>query len=157
MAAKKLDDSKVSSSSKQSFSNLVEQKVLSLRRNVISERAEKIAEVVYRSVKVILEKVRELEPRFTVSEILKVGSYFEGTKINEILVDEFDFLVVIKELSQPGAIHINKEPDVSFKGALHSEPGLVQIKLQDDDLKMKWGKYVVDDFLECFQQASLDY
>ncbi|KAH3787646.1 hypothetical protein DPMN_165773 [Dreissena polymorpha] len=155
MAATLLNDSKGSSSSEESFSHLVEQKVLSLRRNIISERAEQIAEVVYRSVYVILEKVRELEPRFTVSEILKVGSYFEGTKINEI--DEFDFLVVIKELSKPGAIHINKEPDVSFKGAIYSGPGLVQIKLQDDDLKIKWGKYVVDDYLTCFQQGSLDY
>ncbi|KAH3787649.1 hypothetical protein DPMN_165776 [Dreissena polymorpha] len=152
MTAKLLKDSKVSNSGEESFSHLVEQKVLSLRRNIISERADKLAEVVYRSVYVILDKVSELEPRFTVSEILKVGSYFEGTKIDKI--DEFDFLVVIKELSKPGAIHINKGPDVFDEGYLMKEPGMVQIKLQDDDLKMKWRKYVIDDFLTGFQQPK---
>ncbi|KAH3787645.1 hypothetical protein DPMN_165772 [Dreissena polymorpha] len=149
MAAKLLNDSKGSSSSDELFSHLVEQRVLSDRRNIISDRADKIAEVVYRSVIVILDKVSELEPRFTVSEILKVGSYFEGTKIDKI--DEFDFLVVIKELSKSGAIHINKMPGPYYEGYL-KEPGMVQIKLQDDDLKMKWKKYVVDNFLIGFQQ-----
>ncbi|KAH3809511.1 uncharacterized protein LOC127833489 [Dreissena polymorpha] len=154
MTAKLLNDSKVSNSNEESFSHLVEQKVLSLRRNIISERADKIADVVYRSVNVILDKVSELEPRFTVSEILKVGSYFEGTKIDKI--DEFDFLVVIKELSKPGAIHLNKIPDVFDEGYLiyTAEPGMVQIKLQDDDLKIKWRKYVVDDFLTGFHHPT---
>ncbi|KAH3787639.1 uncharacterized protein LOC127840908 [Dreissena polymorpha] len=152
MTAKLLNDSKGSSSSEESFSHLVEQKVLSLRKNIISERAEKIAEVVYRSVNVIMDKVSELEPRFTVSEILKVGSYFEGTKIDKI--DEFDFLVVIKELSKPGAIHVNKMPDVFIEGNLIKEPGMVQIKLQDEDLKVKWRNYVVDDYLTGFQQPT---
>ena len=61
------------------------------------------------------------------SELLKVGSFHEGTKI--LQPDEFDFLVVIGELSRPGVT----EADIA-----ESEPGYARVKIVDEATKGKW-------------------
>lgn len=82
--------------------------------------AEQIAECVYRCVEKILIDTAKEDGRFQYSEILKVGSFYEGTKVIE--PNEFDFLVVIEELSQPGAITVAKEGILS---------GCIEISLAD--------------------------
>jgi len=63
--------------------------------------------------------------RFSIAEIVNAGSYFEQTKIKH--PDEFDFMVVVKELSEPESIEISKG----------CKPGYVNVKATDEN---RWGK-----------------
>ena len=49
---------------------------------------------------------REFRGKYSISEIINAGSYFEQTKIK--LPDEFDFMVVFQELSDPSSKMISK-------------------------------------------------
>lgn len=76
-------------------------------------------------VQQLLEYTAEKDPRFRSSEILSVGSYKENTKILE--PDEFDFLVVMDELSKPGVISIVKDdalPCYTYFGSSRRSSGL---------------------------------
>ncbi|CAC5418123.1 unnamed protein product [Mytilus coruscus] len=50
--------------------------------------------------------IKALNPRFTVLEVINAGSYFEHTKVKNS--DEFDFMVVVRELSTPVSVKIQK-------------------------------------------------
>ncbi|CAG2186779.1 unnamed protein product [Mytilus edulis] len=69
----------------------------------------------------------EKDPRFRSSEILSVGSYKENTKILE--PDEFDFLVVMDELSKPGVISIVKDDAL---------PCYTYLEVQDEAVAYNW-------------------
>ncbi|XP_053405469.1 uncharacterized protein LOC128558964 [Mercenaria mercenaria] len=98
-----------------------------VRSNLESTEAEEIAEAIYACVERIMCDVVKEEPRFRSSDIIKVGSFYEGTKILE--PNEFDFLVVIDELSKPGAVSVVTE-DI--------RPGYAEVLLIDDSLKQRW-------------------
>lgn len=75
-----------------------------------AEHVQDLEDVVTVVIKLFLPKALEMIPdcyeRFTVQEICNAGSYFEKTKIKA--PDEYDFMVVVKELSEPGAIKVEK-------------------------------------------------
>ncbi|CAG2226784.1 MB21D1 [Mytilus edulis] len=50
--------------------------------------------------------IKALNPNFTVLEVVNAGSYFEHTKVKN--PDEFDFMVVVRELSTPVSVQIQK-------------------------------------------------
>ncbi|CAC5422773.1 unnamed protein product [Mytilus coruscus] len=92
-------------------------------------------------VKEVLLYTKKKDFRFKSSEIISVGSYKEKTKI--LATDEFDFLVVIDELSKPGAISIVKDD---------APPGFAYIEVNDKKLTAKW--WCVDKRLRQFQYPS---
>ena len=55
----------------------------------------------------IATKIGKIESAFEISHTYLAGSMAEGTSI--IQPNEFDYLVVLKHLSQPGAVEINKQ------------------------------------------------
>ncbi|CAC5391709.1 unnamed protein product [Mytilus coruscus] len=67
--------------------------------------------------------IKALNPSFTVLEVVNAGSYFEHTKVKN--PDEFDFMVVVGELSTPVSVQI-------FKGCM---PGYANVKLRQ---KGRW-------------------
>lgn len=75
-----------------------------------AEQVQDLEDVVTVVIKLFLPKALEMIPdcceRFTVQEICNAGSHFERTKIKA--PDEYDFMVVVKELSEPGAIKVEK-------------------------------------------------
>lgn len=75
----------------------------------------------------VLFYTKKKDLRFKSSEIISVGSYKEKTKI--IAPDEFDFLVVIDELSKPGAISVVKDD---------APPGFTYIEVNDKKMTDKW-------------------
>lgn len=125
------------------FSPFIERMVMSLQTKVKSEKAVNIQTAVEMSVQNILDKAHAVLPLYTVSELLLVGSYAEGTKILD--PDEFDFLAIIEDLSQPGAISVNNPQE---------EPGLVTAAVADDKLKPKWDSVCGNGFLQCFQNSG---
>lgn len=89
----------------------------------------------------VLFYTKKKDLRFKSSEIISVGSYKEKTKI--IAPDEFDFLVVIDELSKPGAISVVKDD---------ATPGFTYIEVNDKKMTAKW--WCVDKRLRQFQYPS---
>ena len=87
---------------------LIEGIVAHIQRHVKTDRAAKIQRAVRKNIDIILAELADKEQLFKVSEVIQVGSYAEGTKILE--PDEFDFLVVIEDLSIPGATAVNFDP-----------------------------------------------
>ncbi|XP_052088112.1 uncharacterized protein LOC127725277 [Mytilus californianus] len=67
--------------------------------------------------------IKALNPNFTVLEVVNAGSYFEHTKVKN--PDEFDFMVVVRELSTPVSVQIQK-------GCI---PGYANVKLRQ---KGRW-------------------
>ncbi|CAC5418118.1 unnamed protein product [Mytilus coruscus] len=67
--------------------------------------------------------IKALNPNFTVLEVVNAGSYFEHTKVKN--PDEFDFMVVLRELSTPVSVQIQK-------GCM---PGYANVKLRQ---KGRW-------------------
>jgi hypothetical protein len=134
------------------LSNLIKETVASLSTNVNCERATKIQNAVATYVNMFLAEVTNIEPLFKPSELIQVGSYAEGTKILE--PDEFDFLVVIEELSKPGAVAIDNDP-LKVQGVTHlPSTGYVTLTVADDNLKGKWEKYSENGLLKCFQYST---
>ncbi|XP_045211929.1 uncharacterized protein LOC123563280 [Mercenaria mercenaria] len=85
----------------------VQKKVSALRSNVTSEEGVKIGNAIFVHVKRFIDEVGKLFPEFRASEIIKVGSFYEGTKIK--CADEFDFIIVLADFSKPGSIVIKGE------------------------------------------------
>ena len=89
-----------------------------------AEYVQDLEETITEVIKSFLPKALEMIPgRFTVQEIANAGSHFERTKIKE--PNEYDFMVVIKELSQTGAIILEKG----------CKNGYVRVKVTDQN---KW-------------------
>lgn len=134
------------------LSFLIKETVASVRTNIICERAAKIQTAVARCVTMLLAEVANIEPMFKPEELIQVGSYAEGTKILE--PDEFDFLVVIEELSRPGAIAIDNDP-TKVHGFTHlPSSGYVTLSVADDNLKSKWENYCENGLIQCFQYSN---
>lgn len=95
-----------------------------VRDVVIDDEIERKVKAV---VQQLLEYTGEKDPRFRSSEILSVGSYKENTKILE--PDEFDFLVVMDELSKPGVISMVKDDAL---------PCYTYLEVQDEVVAYNW-------------------
>ena len=127
------------------FYRFIETKVTTIQRDTKSEKARNIQESIAENLKYFLKVVEKLEPVFRVSELIQVGSYAEGTKINE--PNEFDFLAVVDLLSKEGTITIdhNKAPWT----------GCVSVLLADKSLNTDLDRFCEKGELQCFQSTSL--
>ncbi|XP_053408735.1 uncharacterized protein LOC128559875 [Mercenaria mercenaria] len=133
------------------LSCLIQDTVLTLQENVKCEKAVKVQKAVTACIKFFLAELTKEEPLFKPAELIQVGSFAEGTKILE--PDEFDFLVVIDELSKPGAVAVDNNPE-KVKGYTHlPHSGYVTLAVADDNLKNKWEKYCENGLLQCFQNS----
>ena len=98
----------------------------------------------------IWEVLRHLEedmPQLKISELLPVGSYNEGTKI--VATNEFDFLAVVDELSQPGAVKVVMDDDTNLR------TGTVKLKLGNEEEKAeRWRKFCKRGYLRCFEAVQ---
>ena len=104
----------------------------------------------YNYIQTLLDEVAVDRPEFKVSEILKVGSYSEDTKI--ITPNEFDFLAVIDELSKPDVVKVIAKDNIPG-----SKPcaGVVNVTIKDEYAD-KWTKYCTNGRLNCFQMSSIN-
>ncbi|XP_045208534.2 uncharacterized protein LOC123560404 [Mercenaria mercenaria] len=133
------------------LSCLIQDTVLSLQENVKCEKAIKLQKAVAACINIFLAEVTKEEPMFKPAELIQVGSFAEGTKILE--PDEFDFLVVIDELSKPGAVAIDNDLE-KIQGQTHlPHSGYVTLVVADDNLKTKWERYCENGLLQCFQNS----
>ena len=108
------------------------------------ERVKDIEIAITEFIKDVTALIEETTPQLKVSEIILVGGYQEGTKIYD--ADEFDFLVVIEDLSKPGLFTIEKDE----KSA--NNAGIVKLKLANEgDTNEKWKIYSDDGYLRCFE------
>ena len=106
-------------------------------QEVYSDSGENIQRSVEKLVTKLVNEVGRTDNRYNVSEILKVGGFYEGTKIGK--PDEFDFLVIIDELSSQGAVSVERH------GPLHA-----RVKFNDDTLQSRWTEFMQDESLRCF-------
>ena len=108
------------------------------------ERVKDIEIAITEFIKDVTALIAETTPQLKVSEIILFGGYQEGTKIYD--ADEFDFLVVMEELSKPGLFTIEKDE----KSA--NNAGIVKLKLANEgDTNEKWKIYSDDGYLRCFE------
>ncbi|XP_053378829.1 uncharacterized protein LOC123526332 isoform X2 [Mercenaria mercenaria] len=128
------------------LSPLIEGIVKSVQKETKCERANLIRNAIEFHLKTWLDAVENTNTLFKLSELIHAGSYAEGTKI--IHPDEFDFLAVIDDLSQPDSVIIDNN-------ASNFQEGLVKVAVADDRLKSRWNTLCKNGHLQCFQ--SVDY
>ncbi|KAL4237676.1 hypothetical protein ACF0H5_002390 [Mactra antiquata] len=105
--------------------------------NIYTEEGENISRSVRRLVQKFVDKVGQVDSRFKSSEILSVGGFYEGTKVGK--ADEFDYLVIIDELSAPGVLKAKTE-----------EPMKATFTFVDPNLQARWSEFVDGDHLQHF-------
>ena len=54
----------------------------------------------------LLRKLGDTNPIFRISKSIPTGSFYENTKVGS--PDEFDFMVVLENLSQPGSVELKQ-------------------------------------------------
>lgn len=78
----------------------------------------------------ILDNVGRANPAFKIWEIIKSGSFYEGTKVGP--PDEFDFMIVFENLSRKESIELETG----------CTPWFQKIKVVDADVKTIYNKYL---------------
>ena len=91
-----------------------------------------IREAVERKVRNIAKTVEEISPRFMISEVVLVGSAKEGTQI--IRPEEYDFLLILGTLSQPGVLEIKK--------ICKDRENCVHVVMKDEDEKRQFADVI---------------
>ncbi|KAL4218232.1 hypothetical protein ACF0H5_022968 [Mactra antiquata] len=104
---------------------------------IYNEEGKNVSRSVRRLVQKFVDEVGHVDSRFKSSEILSVGGFYEGTKVGK--ADEFDYLVIIDELSAPGVLKANTD------GPIKSTFTFV-----DPDLRARWSEFVDDNQLQHF-------
>lgn len=122
----------------------IENKITSVQRDTKCERARNIQKAVAENIQYFLTEVEKLEPVFRVSDLIQVGSYAEGTKINK--PDEFDFLAVVDALSKEGTVMISRNSWTT---------GSVTLILGDTSVNNELSKLCEKGEIQCFQGTSM--
>ena len=105
-----------------------------------ADEVDDIQSAVHDVIMQIVQKLKDLDDRYESHDVIRVGSFVEGTKIVE--PDEFDYLIVIDELSKPGIL----EPlRVCEQGRGH-----VHLHITDETMKSRWSDCMDDDQLQGF-------
>ena len=129
----------------QRFSQFVEGVVAKAQTGTKCESSDMLRDVIKSHIESWLDEVENVNPLYRVSELIPVGSYAEGTKI--LQPDEFDYLAVIEEFSEPGTIEIDaRESDI--------QRGLVKVMITNEELKSKYRELCKDGHLQCFQPVN---
>ncbi|XP_045211936.2 uncharacterized protein LOC123563284 [Mercenaria mercenaria] len=89
---------------KKNLNSLIDEEVDEIRKDVTTDEAVSIGNAIYSHLRHFLDELGTKDPECKVSELLKVGSFHEGTKI--FSPDEFDFIAILSELSKPGAFTV---------------------------------------------------
>ncbi|CAG2188018.1 unnamed protein product [Mytilus edulis] len=103
-----------------------------LNFSLCETEVQEINSSVYEIVNRLLAKVSDHDNRFTFSEIIKLGSIAEGTKLIE--PNEFDYLCVLKDFSNPDMVRCRK--------VCSHNPGHAHIFIEDKSLLRKWGSFM---------------
>ena len=104
-----------------------------------------IEEMIVTLIRVLLPELLKQYPgcRYSVAEVINAGSYFEKTKIE--LPNEFDFMLVVEQLSSERAITVSKG----------CRDGYARLQVIDSEL---WDRTTDDDSLErIFELALLQF
>ena len=109
------------------FLNELHDKKLDLRSNFSEQEIDDIQSAVHQHIERLAKTIGESDSRLKIQEIIKVGSAREDTQI--IRPCEFDYILVLKELSRSGAVSIT--PAVPKD---KTEPYML-IKLEDDEAR----------------------
>ncbi|XP_045211912.2 uncharacterized protein LOC123563268 [Mercenaria mercenaria] len=88
-----------------SINRLIESQVVEIRKEVTTDEAIRIGDAIYIHLRHFMDKLGNTYPNWSISELLKVGSFHEGTKI--YFPDEFDFIAVLSALSEPDALTVD--------------------------------------------------
>ena len=124
------------------FYKLVEAEVKSIQFTPTSQLATKVQEAMAENLKYFLGEVEKVEPLFRVSELIQVGSFAEGTKIDK--PDEFDFLAVNDALSKEGTVSVKHE----------KVPGIVSVTLAEAHSDSILTKLCEEGKVNCFLEPS---
>ena len=100
-----------------------------------------IREAVEVMVLKIANAVEEISPRFMISEVVLVGSAREETQI--IRPEEYDFLLILGMLSQPGVLEIKK--------TCKDRENCVHVVMKDEDVKRQFADVIVGEELRSTQ------
>ncbi|CAC5360898.1 unnamed protein product [Mytilus coruscus] len=103
-----------------------------LNFNLCETEVQEITSSVYEIVNRVMAKVSEHDNRFTFSEIVKLGSIAEGTKLVE--PNEFDYLCILKDFSNPDMVRCRK--------VCSHNPGHTHIFIEDKSLLKKWENFM---------------
>lgn len=93
-----------------------------------------IREAVREIVRDLAMKIGDIDKRFKIGDIILVGSAMEGTR--NITPNEYDFLLVLDVLSQPGVISVSQN-------CRYSE-GHVHITVENNDIKTQYKAMLSD-------------
>ena len=93
-----------------------------------------IREAVREIVRDVAMKIGDIDKRFKIGDIILVGSAMEGTR--NISPNEYDFLLVLDVLSQPGVI--------SFSQNCRYSEGHVHITVENNDIKTQYKAMLSD-------------
>lgn len=82
----------------------------------------------------IADTISEKEPLFN-NTVLQSGSFYEDLKVEG--PNEFDFMICLKNLSQPDVCEVKEIPFRSVR-----DPGYVHVQVKDSGLRRRWQRYI---------------
>ena len=131
------DSIKVKNETINKFLKELHDKKLELRSNFSEQEIDDIHSAVHQHIERLAKTIGEQDSRLKIQEIIKVGSAREYTQI--IRPCEFDYILVLEELSRSGAVSIT--PAVP---KAKTEPYML-IKLEDDETRTMFQELSDDD------------
>ena len=127
--------------------NIIEDIASHTRISYTHRKSQKVEELIYSSIEEIVKEIGKGQPLLKVSEIIKVGSHNEGTKINQ--PDEFDYLAVLDELSKPGVVIVETKDG-------ETQSGLAKVRVVDEyNVDGKWDKFCSKGYVRCMHSTSM--
>ena len=124
------------------------EKELDLQNNFSNHEVEDIREAVVKQVHLIANAIHEIDNRLKVQEVLLVGSARERTQI--IRPCEYDFVLILKALSKPGAVSmIPEDTEGDSREYMH-------IKLKDDYFRSMFREFCYKDCIRATHRLPWD-
>ncbi|XP_045211940.1 uncharacterized protein LOC123563286 isoform X2 [Mercenaria mercenaria] len=117
-------------------SKLITTHVNFIRKDVISEEAKLLGDAIYQHLRNLIYEAGKTDTCYKVTELLRVGSYHEQTKINS--PDEFDFIAVLDQMSEPGMVKVQTLDKDGVN--MHLRFDHEHVKLIDPDVNWSWDK-----------------
>ena len=97
------------------------------------DEVKEIERKITRFVQKVSDYIGDEDPLFR-NTVIPSGSYFEGLKA--VGPDEFDFMICLTELSEPGVCVIK---DIDRKVP---DPGYVDVQIEDEEVSERWKQYI---------------
>lgn len=113
---------------------LIGEQVASLRKDVVSEESTTLANTIYEHLWRLIQEAGKVDKCYRVTELLKVGSYQERTKIH--YPDEFDFIAILEQMSEPDMVTLEKLDDDGVNVHLRFDHD--RVKLIEPNVNWSW-------------------